>query len=383
MDKLKKVLLIGMTGNYGGLETFMINIFRKLNGKGFKFDFINDMSCSKIAYEDEIISNGGNVYSLPISNDLIGNSPLKYVKRKSIINKFFKEHNDYDVVHLNCLSLNSIFWIKAAKKEGIKKSIIHGHIDKNLYKSKLRIFISEILAKWNRLYLRKNNNIVRLSASHKAGKYMYDKNPYTVISNGIDVEKYLFSDEDRKKIRKELKIMQNENVIITVARLDYQKNYPKIINVFEEVHNMQSHSKLVVVGDGLEKEKIKNLVHEKHLEQDVIFLGIRNDVNKLLSIADVILMPSIIEAFPFALLESQASGVPGVVSKDVIPPEENVTGELTYVSLNLSDRFWAKVVTKLLKNKFDKNKKISMNKMLSDSKYNLNNAIDEIKKLYS
>lgn len=112
------------------------------------------------------------------------------------------------------------------------------------------------------------------------------------------------------------------------------------------------------------------------------FLGLRKDVNTILSIADLVLMPSLLEAFPFALIEAQAAGVHCLVSKNVIPEEENITGKLTYLSLSDSDQYWAKTANEILDNNQNIVEKLNMYEQVKKSNYNLSNSIKKIKKIY-
>ncbi|WP_242446915.1 glycosyltransferase [Apilactobacillus bombintestini] len=385
----KKILFIGMTTNHGGLETFMMNIFRKLNGDGYEFEFVKEFSEEKIAYEKEILKNDGVVRTVPV-RDYDGEIIKKFFMMKKLTHDFFKQHHDYDAVHINGLSTNRVmFWVNEAQKYGLKV-IVHSHMDRDvfetingrLFTTFLKKSIYKTFAKINKLKLEKNNNIIKFAASKNAGIHFFGNSDFSVINNGINVDKFEFSYKKKKNAMSDLNISESCKIIMTVAKIDYQKNYPKIINVFNQIKALNSRVKLVIVGNGDEYPNILRLVKKYGLENDVIFLGIRNDVDVLLSAADLILMPSIVEAFPFALVESQAAGVPGLVSEGVVPLDENITGELTYYSLDEDDVSWAKVALNILDSDINEEKKLKMYKDVHDSKYNLNNSIREIKKIY-
>lgn len=379
---MKKILFIGMTSNYGGIETFIMNTFRKLRNDNFQFEFIKEVSDKKIAYEDEIIKNGGIIHTVPVQDESVGTGLKRLIRRKKIADEFFKKHNDYDIVHLNCVTVNMAFWLRSATKYGVKKCIIHSHIDRNFHESKVKLFISEILGKINQFYINSNKNIFKLAASKKAGRYMFHSDKFQVVVNGINVEKYKFSESINHEMRKNLKIPVDYKVVITVARIDYQKNYPKIINVFKKIHKFDKKTVLVIVGTGAKYNEILSLVKKYNLEDSVKFLGIRKDVNKLLSIADLMLMPSLIEAFPFSLIEAQSAGVPAVVSKDIIPEQENITGKLKYISLQESDEFWAEKCLDILHGNITAKKKDNMYLKMCDSNFNLNKSIHLVEKIY-
>lgn len=379
---MKKILFIGMTSNYGGIETFIMNTFRKLRNEDIQFEFIKEVSDKKIAYEDEIIKNDGIIHTVPVQDESVGTGLKRLISRKKIADEFFKKHNDYDVVHLNCVTINMSFWLRSATKYGIKKCIIHSHIDRNFHESKVKLFVSEILGRINQFYINSKDNIVKVAASEKAGKYMFHSNDFHVISNGINVDKYKFLENNKRDMKKELNIPKDYKVIITVARIDYQKNYPKIINVFNKIHNMDRKTVLVIVGTGSKYAEILSLVQKYNLNDSVMFLGIRKDVNKLLSAANLMLMPSLIEALPFSLIESQAAGVPAAVSKGIIPAQENITGELVYISLDKNDMYWAKNCLNILKRDISIDEKNNMFRTVYASNFNLDKSINLIRKIY-
>lgn len=390
---MKKILFIGMTADYGGLETFMMNVFRKLNGKQCQFDFIKDFSNGSIAYEDEIEKKDGTIRIVPTMDRKNRRPIIKYVLRKRLVKNFFRNHHDYSVIHINALNINGIiFWVKEAKKYGIKV-IVHLHLDKidNIISSigvkptifaKVKSLISKFITQVNLRYINEHNDIVKLSASNKAGSYFFNENQFKVINNGIDVNKYKFTNSNKIKVKNELNIDDDYKIVMTVARIAKQKNYNKIIKVFYNLKKLHSKVKLIIIGEGECFNEISSMVKSYGLQDDVYFLGVRKDVNVLLSAADLILMPSLLEAFPFALVESQTAGVPALVSKNVIPEEENITGKLTYLSLENSDQCWATYALKILNDNLDKNKKIEMYNKVKCSKYNLYNSIIEIKRIY-
>ena len=103
---MKKVLIIGMYNQLGGIENFIYNFFKHINKEQFSFSFIS--MYNHIAYEEEIKILGGKIYY--ISN--VKKNPFKcYLEIKKIIKK-----EKYDVVHINMLSAANIIPLKAAKK---------------------------------------------------------------------------------------------------------------------------------------------------------------------------------------------------------------------------------------------------------------------------
>ena len=117
---MNNILIFGMTENPGGVESFLMSYIRKINRGNFKFDFLCN-SHDKIAYEDELISYGCEIYHITARSK-------DYKKYKREMQQFFKENaSQYDTIWVNVCSLANIDYLKYAKKYGIKRRIIHSH----------------------------------------------------------------------------------------------------------------------------------------------------------------------------------------------------------------------------------------------------------------
>lgn len=371
---MRKILVVGMSPIVGGVNTYILNIFMHLCNK-YHFEFINTYNKPLVGLK-LIRLNGGVIRYL--------NTPqnsLKYFVRYKIAKKFFKEHHDYDIIDVNTSTINKIFWIKAASKYGINNCIIHSHIDSS-NKPKWFKLLSKYLVIYNQHYLLNHPKITKLAASKKCGAWMFGKhNDFKVISNGVNTQQFCYNSIYRKNVREKLSISNNNKVIITTSRLEPVKNYSKIINVFFYIHKIIPNSSLIILGTGSEFNKIKDMVYSYHLSNNVYFLGNKkmNEIPKYLSSADMMIMPSIYEGLPFSLIEAQSCGLPALVSKG-IPEAANVTGNVHYLSVNSSDKEWAKKSIKLL---YSNNSRMDMNDIVKGSKFNLNKTVNEIDGLYS
>lgn len=138
-----------------------------------------------------------------------------------------------------------------------------------------------------------------------------------VINNGIDldkIDKTLNSPDDTAQLRRELNLSSNK-VIINVARLKKQKDHKSLINTFGEFNKINNEYKLIIIGDGQERNNLENLIKDKKLSDDVILTGFRKDVFNFYKIADFFVLSSLIEGFPNVLLEALAFSLPLVTTK--------------------------------------------------------------------
>ncbi|WP_438318490.1 N-acetyl-alpha-D-glucosaminyl L-malate synthase BshA [Sporosarcina sp. FA9] len=132
------------------------------------------------------------------------------------------------------------------------------------------------------------------------------------IYNFIDEKKYI--PVYPGNLKKDLGIKPHEKVIIHISNFRDVKNIPDIIHSFKDISKVVD-SKLILVGEGEEKEEIERLVLENRLQERVLFLGKRDDLPELLAISDVMFHLSKKEAFGLVLLEALACGVPSVATK--------------------------------------------------------------------
>lgn len=372
---MRKILFIGMTSNHGGIETFMINIFRKLKNVDH-FDFIQD-SDENLFYHEEITESGGKIFKVNV-----GNSYFSHFTRYNKACNFFKTHNDYDVVHLNSVSINTIFWLLAAKKFGINKLIIHSHNDRVTLSSKIKLFFTKLLSSISLIQLKSNKDIIKIAASESAGEWMFHSDDFSVISNGIEVQKFLYNEKKANGIKNFYKI-GNKKVLMTLSRIEYQKNFFMILKIFKEIVLINNNIVLIICGDGTYKQKVLEYAKTLGIEQQIIFAGNVSDVNAYLSAADLILMPSLYEALPFSIVESQANGAQSLVSEESVPKGIDVTGSVKFYSLDKSPNEWAKNSVRLINNSPSNREKMEMNDMVKQSRFNIDETIKEIKRIYN
>ena len=123
----------------------------------------------------------------------------------------------------------------------------------------------------------------------------------------------------------------NEKIITHISNFRKVKRIPDIIEIFYKIQQ-QIPSKLMMVGDGPEKEVAENLCQKLGISDKVIFFGNSNEIDKILSYTDLFLLPSETESFGLAALEAMAWGVPVISSNSGGLPEVNFEGVSGYLS---------------------------------------------------
>lgn len=366
MSEPIRILQVFAGMNRGGAETMIMNWYRNIDRSKIQFDFIvhTEEIC---AYDEEIKKLGGRIYRVP---RYTGKNHFSY---KTAWKQFFKIHPEYRIIHGHVRSTASIY-LKIAKKFKLK-TIIHSHsiasrgnkiekIIKNIMQYSIR-YISDYF----------------FSCSDEAGEWLFGKSivknkKYIIIKNAIDIDKYIFNEQIRKEIRQSFKI-ENKFVVGHVGSFTSPKNHLFLLEIFNEVLQLERNSKLILVGDGILKEKIVAKINELEIYDNVILVGDVPNVHEYLQGMDILIFPSLFEGLGISLIEAQASGLTCIVS-DTIPKEAEVTDSVYRMSLNKSAKEWAGLIIECS----DLNRTKNVYSEIREKGYCISDIVFEIEKLY-
>ena len=313
-----------------GLETMLMNYYRRIDRTKIQFDFLTHRP-ERSDYDDEIETLGGKIYRAPRLY------PQNYPAYFRWMKGFFAEHPEYKIVHSH-IDAMSLFPLLAAKRAGVPVRIAHSHstsIDRDAKYLLKQIF---------RLNLSKAANF-RCACGEKAGEFLFRSKDFTQIPNAIDAQLYRFDPGIRDEIRREMGI-QHAFAIGHVGRFSYPKNHEFLIDAFAEVLKRQGDSVLLLVGTGEKLDRIRAYAREKAVDQKVLFLGNRSDVHKLYQAFDAFVMPSLFEGVPMVGIEAQFAALPCVFS-DRVPREVAFSGACSFFSLDRGAAAWADQILSL------------------------------------
>lgn len=355
-----RVLQVVNNMHRAGLETMLMNYYRNIDRTKIQFDFLTHRP-EKGDYDDEIISMGGKVYYAPRLY------PQNYLQYFKWMKKFFKEHSEYKIIHSH-IDTMSAFPLLAAKLNNIPIRIAHSHTSKLDRDLKFPI---KYLAKLIVPYVANHY----FSCGEVAGKFLYGNRKFKIIRNAIDLEKYKFNNKVREKKRKELKL-NNEFVIGHVGRYCYIKNQSFIIDIFNEILKERPNSKLLLIGSGPDEELLRQKVNKLNLNNNVIFLINRSDVDELYQVMDAFVMPSLFEGVPLVAVEAQANGLKCFLS-DKISEEVFLTKNIEKISLGQKDEEWKE---KILNSEYERQEEIP--EELFQRGYDIKRSMQELIKKY-
>lgn len=312
-----RVLQIVNIMDRAGLENMIMNYYRNIDRTKVQFDFLTHRP-EEGAYDEEIKALGGRVYRAPRLY------PQNYPAYFKFMKQFFAEHPEYKIVHSH-IDVMSYLPLLAAKRAGVPVRIAHSHckaVDRDfkyLLKQFFRTQVNSVTTE-------------RYACSSDAGKFLYYNHDFTVIPNAINIEKFVYNEKIRKEKRREL-CLEDCFVIGHVGRFTGLKNHNFLIQVFEKVSNKNDKARLLLVGAGELKEKIELQIQEKKLDNKVIILTNRDDVNELYQAMDVFAFPSLAEGLGLVAVEAQVSGLPCVLS-DRVPSEAKISEKVEFLELN-------------------------------------------------
>ena len=146
--------------------------------------------------------------------------------------------------------------------------------------------------------------------------------PQRVVLNAIEPEKFEFDPANRTKIRKELNLSDSEFVLGVVGQITPRKGQLELIRTFAKARGQMPSSTLLIIGapmfnkDHVYLEELKQAVSQTGLDENVRFLGLRNDVPAIMQSLDVLVVNSKSEALVVVAIEAMACGTP-VIATDV------------------------------------------------------------------
>ena len=322
-----RVLQVVPAMEAGGLETFIMNVYRHIDRERVQFDFLYhyDRPC---VFDAEIEALGGNIYRTSVRQD---NNLVQYCRQ---LNTFFAAHPEYTIVHGHYSGFG-MFYNHYAKKHGVPVRIGHSH--NTATEKSVTGFLDACLSSFFKYGITH-----RFSCGIGAGRALYKTDDFEVFPNGIEVDSFAYDAAKGQAARARFGLCGGP-VFGHIGRFTQQKNHTFLIDLFAALKKIQPDFRLLLVGEGTLMPQVKAKVQALGLQDSVVFAGIQTDTPALYSAMDCFLLPSLFEGFPVVLVEAQAGGLPCFVS-DAVSPEAALTGSLHFLPLALGPAGWAKAV---------------------------------------
>ena len=333
-----RILQWGMLGGFGGVEAFIMNVYRNMDRSKVQFDFLESHDEGKLAYEDEILAMGGHIYRVMYSQR------ESLIKSHSELLRFFRKHPEFAGIHVNA-NYPYAYPLKVAKEAGVPLRILHSHNSGSGAQFGPRPSGIKMLLKTYRDHaVQKQIDTMPthyFACSQQAADYMFPGKPFTWVKNGIDTGKFAFHADVRQRVRAELGIGDDVKLIGFCGRFRKQKNPLFLLEIFAEYARMEADTKLMLVGIGELEQQMRKKVEELGIVDKVMFLGARTDMPDLYQAMDLFLLPSLFEGLALVYMEAQCAGLPCLVSKEGMAFEAAVTPLMHTCSVQDDAHMWA------------------------------------------
>lgn len=362
--KVKVLMVLDNTGR-GGSQSFVMNVIRNIDREKFQIDIAITRN-KRGGFDDEMEAFGCHIYNLErfeVKN---------YFRFVRCWETFLSEHH-YDIIHGH-VSSSATIYLHIARKYGCA-TILHSHsagYRGGWFEQQVKKLFTIGAAKQADLWFACSDK----AAERLFGKRYKELPQYHYIPNAVDVSKYLFDEEVRKRVREEIGIDNETFICGHVGTFSTPKNHKFLLKVFKKMKGKRADIKLLLVGDGYLHDAIVQMIEENGLRDDVIMTGSVSNVNDYMMAMDVLVFPSLFEGLPVTIVEAQAAGLPSVIS-DVITKDVSLSDIVTYKPLSDSIEDWGCVA---LNTSVTDRKKY--NGIIAKTNFNIKTSIKQLENLY-
>lgn len=369
MSNKKKVLIVIQQLRRGGIEIAAVNFASHLSSDKYEFTYyLQKLESEQDKELTEIVEKSSS--KIIIKPESANNYIEKYKDIKRVMNE-----THYDIVHSHVMFYNGLIML-AAKKCGVPKRVSHSHGIKwnhtetlpfKIYRNVMRRLINRYATD-------------KLACSTQAGEYMYGKAEYEkngcFLANGVETDKYEISSKFRSEKRAEFGI-NNALLIGHIGTIYRIKNQTFLVEIFAEILKKNPNSKLILVGEELERDKVEEKAKGLNVLDKIIFTGSRNDIPELLQAMDIMIFPSLFEGLPVSLIEAQAARLPCLIS-DRVTSEVKYNENVDFLPLENSPERWAEKAFELLK---ISRKDVDTSSLIEN--YDINRVANKLDKIYN
>ncbi|SHE81186.1 Glycosyltransferase involved in cell wall bisynthesis [Bacteroides luti] len=353
--------------NRGGIESFIMNLYRSIDRTKVRFVFL--LQNKSNSHRQEIEELGGQIYTIPARR----NSIIEYHRN---LNDFFKKNaKDISVVHQHASSLSCIDPLFYAKKYGIKIRILHSH-NTSISASKLHYLLH-----WFNKFRVKPLATHYFACSELAKEWMFNytgvEGKVIVVNNGIILENFAFDENVRNAKRNELGLEKDNLVVGHIGNISKVKNQIFLVDILKALVNKSDRYRLMLIGDGVGRKALLDKINDLNLNQYVLFLGLRDDTNELLQAMDCFVFPSLFEGLPVALVEAQTAGLL-VVESDSISIMSKLLETTILLPLDKGDFYWANIINEKLRSFI----RVNVRNIIQSKGFDMTNIAEKLLSIY-
>jgi glycosyltransferase EpsF len=370
---MKKVAVFPGVFLTGGVEAIVLNILASSDSQDYKFDFFVPRPVDP-KLDNRVFTYGSRIIEIPQIKEV---GSIKYIIK---LLRIIKNTDRYDIIHVHSIHsgvLSSI--VGFLLKIPLRVYHVHNTDDpvlvnmrfKKTYRSIMKFMINTF-----------NNRYV--ACGQDAANYIYYKRKIKlgkviIFKNKIDLLKY--SPQNKKSIAEKTALFSESGLIIgNAARFTVVKNQIFLITLLKEI-NKKKNCYLVLAGDGETLNECKEYSKEIGVYDKVKFLGNIDDMPGFYNIIDIFVLPSFHEGLPISILESQACGIPSLLSNSITKEVDLNLKLVKYLSLTETIDLWVETILEHVSNRIYDNQLIKEKFIEND--YSLDDIKYQIKDIYS
>ena len=378
-----KVLHVTGLMNRGGAEVLIMD-FLRYKTNDIQFDFLihqtklNDIQ--KGDFDNEILLNGCNIFNI---------NTLWSLGFRSYVNQLIKifEQSRPDCIHIHMNGKSGVI-AYAAHKFGIKTIIIHSHANIKYRGNLLYRLLANTEFKFQKYLIDKYATEFWGCSLEACESLFYKrrKKQFKVISNSIDVDKYLEVDKDQiNKFRSSLNLPDNAIILGNVGRIVTHKNIDFIIDLLAVLLEKNPNYYFVYAGREVDTDYhqlVKDKINNYGLNNHVKYLGLRDDIEIFMNSIDIFISPALQEGFGLVAVEAQAADKPTLIYTGFPKIVDMDLGHVNFLD-QLDEKIWVEKIMNLEFKNLDK--QIIKSRIIElgfDSKHNGLDLSKIYKKLY-
>jgi len=308
-SKNLKVLMISNQGGYSHIQTHIFYIVRILRNQEVD---ISILSPSKGSWTSKMEHFDYKVFHHDFTKKSLKNFLYLY--------KFFKEQQ-FDVIHSHA---NSYFWVYAARLA--KKDTLIYHT----FHTGEEILINNLIDRYG---INKFDHMITVTL--KQQKYLPElkKNDQKISHIPYGISERFFVDSmpyQKRKYRKNFRLPEKTFLVGTVGRFEEKNGFNHLIEMLELIKD-HTDMKIVIVGDGVNKNQFENEIEALGLKERFIFTGYCDRIYDIIPAFDVLVLPYVTDEYSIIPVEAMAAGIPVVAFKQ--PYLDDLTEEFESIFL--------------------------------------------------
>lgn len=373
---MKKILFVATVQSH--IMNFHIPYLKYWQEKGYEVHVATNMDIKKYKNIE------GRIQNIIWNNIDFARNPFTkntVIALKQLIT--LMKTNKYELVHVHT-PVGGILGRLAAKISNTNNVVYtaHGfHFYKGAPIQNWLIYypIEKFMARYTDAIITMNDEDYKIA--YKKFKTRIKNNIFKVNGVGIDLNRYNISNEKDIDFKKSLNLEEEDFIITVIAELSKRKNHMQLLKAMKEIIKTHPDIKAIFVGDGNLYNHIEEYIKEHRLEKNIILLGFRNDVEKILNITDVVGLFSYQEGLPKNIMEGMVAKKSIICTnirgnKDLVIDGEN--GYLININdINTTiDKVKDLYENKMMRLKFENNNSLLI------KKYSISNVIKDIEDIY-